>query len=461
MLISVSGNNALFTKEGLRAVLSRRRFADISEPQTSGSIYSLEGHHNGPHVWVGGHLSGLNTAPWDPVFYMHHAYCDAVWARFREQQVENGIDPENDYPRRPRRGHRPNDVINFGPYFEQVTNLEAMANRFANLVTYEPFPVCENNCNNSPHLYCDQRERVCISRSRAEALQAFGALAVGVARGQSFSIQSRTINRAMARGPLPIGQQFGRSPFTDVRNRPDNLEIAPAASQIRKASTQVRSRASRRRVRRDVSQDASFQDSHLQSVSTMERSFTNTFILDGTVDLKRWAYIPVRVFYTRSHNPQGIDPTLSGALDQANDTCQTTHSGASKVFVASNGLDYYGTYQEFAIIDNRQPVYSTTTAIGIKNPEYGEGKVLFTAHDSCGRPCRPLCLTSVGGHRKYKGCSGSFKITTSSPQMYSLTYKDALTDNLEILNVIESPADSSVPQIAFVCDNVNRWPWEY
>ena len=453
----------MFTKAGLRAVLSRRRFADISEPLPSGSIYNLEGHHNGPHVWVGGHLAGLDTAPWDPVFYMHHAYVDAVWARFREQQIENGINPETDYPERARRGHRRNDVINFQPYFELVTNLEAMGNRFANLVTYEPFPVCENNCNNSPHLYCDQVRRVCISRIRAQTVQANSFMDMGAARGASFSIQSQSLARAMARGPLPIGQKFGRSPFTDARNRPDEIGTASAATQIRRAGSAVRSRArsSRTRGRREVPQNSTFEVSHLQSVSTMDRSLTNTFIMDGAIDLKRWAYIPVRVIYSRSHNPQGVDPTLSGAVDQSSDTCQITKSGASKVFVASSGLNYYGTYQEFAIIDDRQPVYSTTTAIGIKNPIYGEGEVLFTAHDSCGRPCRPLCLTSIGGHREYKGCAGAFKITTSSPQMYSLTYKDAVTPDLATLNMVDSHTEDSIPPITFVCDNAKTWPWEF
>lgn len=131
----LKGNSALFTKAGVRAVLSRRRFQDISEPLPRGNIYSLERHHNGPHVWVGGHLSALNSATWDPVFFMHHAYVDAVWARFRQLQIQSGINPETNYPSTSQRGHRRNDVISFGTLFERVTNIQAMANRFANLVT--------------------------------------------------------------------------------------------------------------------------------------------------------------------------------------------------------------------------------------------------------------------------------------------------------------------------------------
>lgn len=169
---------------------------------------------------------------------MHHAYVDAVWARFRELQIQNGFNPETDYPRRPRQGHRRNDVINFGPYFELVTNLEAMANRFADLVTYEPFPVCENNCNNSPHLYCDQLRLVCISRIRtAVQTSVAGIVAMGASRGVSSNIQSQSLARAVARGPLPVGRKFSDSPFIDIRNRPDNIGTARAAPQIRRASS--------------------------------------------------------------------------------------------------------------------------------------------------------------------------------------------------------------------------------
>lgn len=43
------GRSALFTKAGLQAVLSRTNYGDISEPKPGGHVYSLEGHHNGPH----------------------------------------------------------------------------------------------------------------------------------------------------------------------------------------------------------------------------------------------------------------------------------------------------------------------------------------------------------------------------------------------------------------------------
>ena len=478
----VVGDSALFTKEGLRNVLSRRNYAQIAEPLFGEDyMYSLEGHHNGPHVWVGGHISALNSAPWDPVFYMHHAYVDAVWERFREGQVANGVNPETDYPRNPAppNGHAANDIIDFRPYISPITNIFGMTNFVARLVRYEPFPTCENTCNNSPHLRCDQSRRICISRNRPVPQASFVSaqssssasvtpIESGAPRGSAFRVESRSQARAEARGPLPVGQKFRSSPVRDARTRADSIGTGPAAPSIRTASNQVRARASSSaratsvgRRRRDVSWNATSPMDHRQSISSLDRSFTNTFVLDGSVDLKRWVYVPIHIVYTRSPNAEGEDPTLLGNAELANDICPTANSGASKVYVASNGLDYYGSYKEFAIIDERQPVSVTTTAVGIKNPDFGDGEVLFTAYDSCGRPCRPMCSTFVNGQQKYKACSGAFKISAAAPAMYRYSYKEAIAANILSLNLIDSNADDSSPPVTFMCGNNKAWPWDY
>ena len=52
---------------------------------------SLEGIHNSGHVWVGGSMSGILTAPCDPVFWMHHAEIDRIWAVW--QAANQGQNP--------------------------------------------------------------------------------------------------------------------------------------------------------------------------------------------------------------------------------------------------------------------------------------------------------------------------------------------------------------------------------
>ncbi len=44
---------------------------------------SLEGVHNSGHVWVGGTMMSITTAPADPVFWMHHAEIDRIWAAWQ------------------------------------------------------------------------------------------------------------------------------------------------------------------------------------------------------------------------------------------------------------------------------------------------------------------------------------------------------------------------------------------
>jgi tyrosinase len=52
---------------------------------------SLEGVHDGVHVWVGGTMSLIPTAPADPIFWMHHANIDRLWWQW--QQAHPGLNP--------------------------------------------------------------------------------------------------------------------------------------------------------------------------------------------------------------------------------------------------------------------------------------------------------------------------------------------------------------------------------
>jgi tyrosinase len=44
---------------------------------------AVEGIHNSGHVWVGGSMLSIPTAPCDPVFWMHHAEIDRIWAEWQ------------------------------------------------------------------------------------------------------------------------------------------------------------------------------------------------------------------------------------------------------------------------------------------------------------------------------------------------------------------------------------------
>lgn len=51
----------------------------------------LEGVHNSGHVWVGGSMQSILTAPCDPVFWMHHAEIDRLWWVW--QSAHPGLNP--------------------------------------------------------------------------------------------------------------------------------------------------------------------------------------------------------------------------------------------------------------------------------------------------------------------------------------------------------------------------------
>jgi tyrosinase len=44
---------------------------------------ALEGIHNSGHVWVGGSMGSVPFAPTDPIFWMHHAEIDRIWAQWQ------------------------------------------------------------------------------------------------------------------------------------------------------------------------------------------------------------------------------------------------------------------------------------------------------------------------------------------------------------------------------------------
>jgi tyrosinase len=57
----------------------------------NGFAAAVEGVHNSGHVWVGGSMGSIQNAPCDPVFWMHHAEIDRIWAAW--QAANPGLHP--------------------------------------------------------------------------------------------------------------------------------------------------------------------------------------------------------------------------------------------------------------------------------------------------------------------------------------------------------------------------------
>lgn len=66
----------------------------------------LEGHHNTVHVWVGGEM-GAATSPNDPIFFLHHAMIDRLWAIWQKRHPDEPYRPFRGGPR----GHNHKDPM--------------------------------------------------------------------------------------------------------------------------------------------------------------------------------------------------------------------------------------------------------------------------------------------------------------------------------------------------------------
>lgn len=84
----LSGPHTVTRNIGAFALLPNT--ADVATAMANGTFNTfapaLEGIHNSGHVWVGGSMGSVLSAPCDPVFWMHHCEIDRIWA---EWQVAN------------------------------------------------------------------------------------------------------------------------------------------------------------------------------------------------------------------------------------------------------------------------------------------------------------------------------------------------------------------------------------
>ncbi|XP_045193643.2 tyrosinase-like protein [Mercenaria mercenaria] len=123
-----------------------------------------ENAHNGVHRWVGGTMARSFAAS-DPVFYMHHAFVDYQWEKFREHQINDcDIDPAFDYPPTSDENHdaeQPMDGMRF------LINRDGIADYWTtNWYNYEDTPTCDTNCGDTPDMFCDPIKDLCTGEIR-------------------------------------------------------------------------------------------------------------------------------------------------------------------------------------------------------------------------------------------------------------------------------------------------------
>jgi tyrosinase len=73
------------TKEAIDAILDHGDFLDFSS--------QLEDVHGSVHVWVGGHMSDISAAAFDPIFWAHHAMIDRIWRLWQVKHPSASVPP--------------------------------------------------------------------------------------------------------------------------------------------------------------------------------------------------------------------------------------------------------------------------------------------------------------------------------------------------------------------------------
>ncbi|XP_033748667.1 putative tyrosinase-like protein tyr-3 [Pecten maximus] len=210
---NIGNNGSLVSSSMVDTLLRYTRHSRAVEP----TINSIEDIHEGPHRWVDGQMSSLETAPQDPIFFLHHSFIDYIWYMFRENMRKRGdIDPALDYPCKGPVTHRP--YATMAP-FGNLPNIYGYSDHLESLTHYIPSPTCPD-CGGSSDLYCDKTLGRCKSKS---------------ARSQGNNFGSEKIRkiryRISAIGIIHLGRKFEYH-LIDHRTRGDTLNFLPLLDRV-------------------------------------------------------------------------------------------------------------------------------------------------------------------------------------------------------------------------------------
>ncbi|KAL3860839.1 hypothetical protein ACJMK2_010903 [Sinanodonta woodiana] len=490
---NIGGTSRLFSKQDINNILSRCRTREISE-RTALPQYSVEFIHGGPHNWVGGQMSGLNTAAFEPTFFLLHAFVDYIWElfRIRQRQLCN-VNPSVDYPTATNL-HASNRAMDG---LRGYRNIDGYADYWTQLwYNYESSPSCSrsNPSCRSPYLLCDQVRYVCVSRKR----EAIGDVPSGFLAAES-SAKSR-----MQEVMIDVGPRFSAPP-SDGRSADVQGGFFGGASAVQaeflRASMGSRFNAPASDGRtadagfftfrgvysnklHEAAADTITSQPSILPGRNLIRPIQNTFFLNGVADTDKWSYVPVQVIHSRPNGTlyssfpihggivnfqQDIfspkrDPQLKAFINPGHpngyEHCKYDPSGAAQIYVQSDGMNYNGRYADYAIIDARLPVASGIVYMGIKQPTSGMSDAIFSAHDRCGRMCQPQCLVKGSMPPMYKPCSGAVRFTSATPKMYGNTFGDAIMSVWKMKNGDPQHSGGSVP-LVMVCNYKDSWPWDH
>lgn len=463
------GFGPLYTWADIREILRRRRNHQILIP-TAEPGADFEGIHGGPHMFVGGSMARLNTAARDPIFFMHHAFVDMLWQEFRNRQVRNGINPATDYTfnvsdARFRREHAPSAPMGFfrRNIFEvRLQQLHGLSMFFDRYIRYEPIPSCsleQLDCG-SPYLFCRTTGTpVCVGRTIRDAEGLVHSFPI-----QSIETGSGTRNR--------------RSTVQDLTRSETNEPGVSTPSPEKLQQLQIpRTRRSPR---------GSNNPFLIQSDSCPVPQPVNDYMVrenSNGVKLSPndWVKIPARIIAKRppqyqdfsAYSLYGLNPnevkTIGGkssfiypGAQMCYRECDRRLQTVGTIKVVSYGLNYDGSAEEYAIIDNRLGIADTTSFIPVRRPRTGAPSEAFiAAFDTCGRVCVPYFFKHApDGSMMNEIMTGGIRVTIDHPLQYGENYADATLSSWSTNGPKSCPTyDKANAPIAFYCDYSVDWFW--
>ncbi|XP_069113592.1 uncharacterized protein [Argopecten irradians] len=163
---NIGRSGTLIARENIEAILNRTSNRDLVYTD----MITLEGYHIGPHVWTGGTLSGIITAPSDPCFWFHHSFVDKVW---RDAQLRMRNPEEYPYESSSPASQRPRQPMVMFPFDRNLPllNRDGYMNWIARRATYQRSPgqatsrfQCENRSwRRRLVLEWDESRQICVS----------------------------------------------------------------------------------------------------------------------------------------------------------------------------------------------------------------------------------------------------------------------------------------------------------
>ncbi|VDN55943.1 unnamed protein product [Dracunculus medinensis] len=158
---SVGGRefNRLLSVRDVNWIERRQHYRDLTFCHDK----TFESMHGLSHAWVGGYMYVLRVSPNDPAFYLHHAFIDYLWERFRIKR-QTRYQRENDYATKICDNLQ---ALNATMIPFNITNKEGLSNEYTDKwYEYEPVRHCyelDPYCK-SKFYFCDRRVWRCRSK---------------------------------------------------------------------------------------------------------------------------------------------------------------------------------------------------------------------------------------------------------------------------------------------------------